>query len=88
MAAWRNRKVVIVNGENNIEFIEQLHSNDLLDSLISNKLTKHIQFNNETNEMVLDIQLKYLDVIQDYLKNRKIRRELVKKYRYDGNSDE
>ena len=88
MAAWRNRKVVIVNGENNNEFIEQLHSNDLLDSLISNKLTKHIQFNNETNEMVLDIQLKYLDVLQDYLKNRKIRRELVKKYRYDGNSDE
>ena len=78
MAAWRNRRVVIVNGENNIEFIEQLHSNDLLDSLISNKLTKHIQFNNETNEMVLDIQLKYLDVIQDYLKNRKIRRELVR----------
>ena len=38
--------------------------------------------------MIIDMKMKYYDVIEDYLKNGKVNRELVKNHRYDGNDDE
>ncbi len=88
MEAWRNRRVVRVNGQNNNEFIRLLQTKNLMNSLISNKFTKFIRYNEETKDFTIKIVLKYYDVIEDYLKNGKINNELVMKYRYDGNEDE
>ena len=88
MEAWRNRRVVMVNGQKNNEFIRLLQSKNLMNSLISNKFTEYIQYNKGTKEMIIDMKMKYYDVIDYYLKNGKVSKEFVKNHRYDGNDDE
>ena len=88
MEAWRDRSVVMVNGQKNSEFTKLLQSKNLMNSLLSNKFTKYIQYNKETKEMIIDMKMKYYDVIEDYLKNGKVNRELVKNHKCDGNEDE
>ena len=83
MEAWRDRSVVMVNGQKNSEFTKLLQSKNLMNSLISNKFTKYIQYNKGTKEMIIDMKMKYYDVIDYYLKNGKVSKELVKNHRYD-----
>ena len=87
MEAWKHKKV-LVNGMNDIEFFTLLQSNDLLDSLIKNKYSNDIQYDRESKKLTLDIKLKYYDVIVDYLKNKKINRELLRNHIYDGSDNE
>ncbi len=55
METWRNRRVVRVNGKKNSEVTKLLQSNNLIDSLISNKPTKYIHYDKETGEIIINI---------------------------------
>ena len=90
MEAWRERRVVMVNGRNVNGFKKLLKSYKLFDSLFNNEYLKNIHYYKPNNTFYIDVKMKYCDVIEDYLKNgKKINEELVKRYYYDnGNEDE
>ncbi len=88
MDAWRNR-LVYVNGKICDIIIDELRKNNLIDGLFKNQLLKDIHFSTSINKYNIDIEMKYSDVIEDYLKNgKKIDIELVKNHKEDGNEDE
>ena len=88
MEAWKER-VVRVNGKNANDFNIQLKRYNLLDSLFNNEYLKNIQYDKQNDVFCIDIKMKYLNVIEDYLKNgKKINVGLVKRYDGNGNSDE
>ena len=89
MEAWRERRVVMVNGQNKYNFNILLQRYKLYDSLFNNEYLKNIQYYKPNNIFYINKLMKYCDVIEDYLKNgKKINREFVKIYYYDGNADE
>ncbi len=89
MEAWRERRVVKVNGKNVNDFNKLLKKCNLFDSLINNEYLKNIHYYKPNKIFYIDVKMKYYDVIEDYLKNgKKINKELVKSYYYNGNEDE
>ena len=90
MEAWRDRRVVMVNGRNVNDFNILLKKYKLFDSLFNNEYLNNIHYYKPNNTFYIDVKMKYCDVIEDYLKNgKKINEELVKRYYYDnGNEDE
>ncbi len=88
MDAWRE-KVIRVNGRIVKEFTNLLKKYNLLDSLFNNEYLKDIKYYKEDNVFYIDMNMKYMDVIEDYLKNRKnLNEELVERYFDNGNADE
>ena len=89
MEAWRDRRVVMVNGKTNSKCIELLKSVHSLDSILNNKLLQHFKYDKIAHEISVDIEMKYLDVIEDYLKNgNKLNTSIIKSHQYDGTIDE
>ena len=85
MEAWRERRVVMVNGKNDNTFNSLLKRYKLFDSLFNNEYLKNIHYYKPNNIFYINVKLKYCDVIEDYLKNgKKINKEIVK--RYDNNN--
>ncbi len=88
MEAWRDRRVVMVNGKNVNDFNILLKRCNLFNSLFNNECLKNIHYDKQNNTICIDMKMKYYDVIEDYLKNgKKINEELVKRYD-NGNEDE
>ena len=89
MEAWRDRRVVKVNGKNVNDFNILLKKYKLFDSHFNNECLKNIHYYKPNNTFYIDMKVKYYDVIEDYLKNgKKINKELVKRYDGNGNADE
>ena len=89
MEAWRDRRVVIVNGKNDNEFNSLLIKFKLLDSLFNNELLKNIQYDNQKNVFSMNYNMKYFNLIKDYLNNgKKINKKLVEDYDSKKISDE
>ena len=88
MEAWRNRRILI-NNEYSEEVNELLNNNNYIDILFNNETLKNIQYNEDNNVYSINMNMKYLDVIAYYLRNdKKINKELIKKYKEIGNEDE
>ncbi len=80
MNAWKNRRVVMVNGKNASNFNILLMKYGLFDCLFNNEMLKNIQYYKDNNTFFINMNLKYFEVIEDYLKNEKtINEKLVKK---------
>ncbi len=89
MEAWRDRRVVMVNTDNATTFNTLLMKYNLFNSLFDNECLKNIQYYKENNTFFINLNMKYLDVIEDYLKNGKmINREMIETYSDYGNADE
>ena len=89
MNAWRNRRVVMVNGKNASNFNILLMKYGLFDCLFNNEMLKNIQYYKDNNTFFINMNLKYFEVIEDYLKNEKtINEKLVKKCCIIENIDE
>ncbi len=82
MEAWRNKKVVMVNGENETDFNMLLKKYNLIEPTYINESLKNIRYYKEKNAFYINIKLKYLDLIEDYLKNEKrIDEDLLYQYK-------
>lgn len=79
---WNNQRVVIVNGKSEPAFNDLLKMSNLFDPLFEESTVKNIQVCEENNIISINLTLKYLDLIEDYLRNKKLNVELVKKYKY------
>ena len=89
MEAWRTRRVVMVNGKNAKTFNSLLKKNKLFDFLFANETLKNIHYYKENNTFFIDLKLKYLDLIEDYLSNDcAINVGLLNNYRHNGNDEE
>ena len=89
MEAWRERRVVLVNGQNLIQFNKLLKDNNLLDSIFNNEHIENIKYHKERNEVYINLNMKYLDMIQKSLENRnKFDKEFIKEHFDDGNVNE
>ncbi len=89
MNAWRNRKVVLINGKNDNDFNMLLKKYNCFNIHFDNQYVKNIQYNNRMNLFYINMNMKYYDVIKDFLKNgKKMKKELVNRWRENGNSDE
>ena len=87
MEAWRERRV-IVNEKDDNDFNRMLKEHKCFNAPFENELLKNIQYYDQTNSFYINLKLKYYDVIEDYLKNGKINRELLKKYEHGGSDNE
>ena len=89
MEAWRDQKVVKVNEENVKEINELLKKKKLMNSLFEAQLLKDIHYDKEGNSFYINLNMKFVDVIEDYLKNNhKFNSEVLMKYRYNGSAQE
>ena len=89
MNAWRNRRVIMVNGKNANNFNILLMKYKLFDSHFNNECLKNIHYYKPNNTFYIDMKVKYYDVIEDYLKNGKmINEELIKVNSDNGDADE
>ena len=80
MEAWRDRHIM-VNGKNGDEFATLLKSKDLFETLFNNQIHGNIQYSDRANTFLLSMNMKFYDVIVDYLNNdNKINTELIKNY--------
>ena len=88
MDAWRNR-LVYVNDVICEEFNDELRKNNLIDGLFKNQLLKDIKYSNLFHVYNINLNMKYSDVIEDYLKNgKKINKELIEANIGNGDEDE
>ena len=69
MDAWKNRRTIMVNGKNVSKLNDVLKKKNLLESAFLNQQLKNILYFKKTNIIYLKLNMKYLDIIQDYLKN-------------------
>ena len=89
MEAWRDRRVVMVNTDNATDFNTLLMKYDLFNSVFDNECLKNIQYYKENNTFFINLNMKYLDVIEDYLKNgKRINERLINKYSVIGHASE
>ena len=89
MEAWRERRVVTVNGKDEHDFTELLKKNELLDNLVEQRSISTIEYDSKNKTFNINLNMKYLDVIEDYLKHgKKINRKLLKNYYYIGDAGE
>ena len=86
MEAWRNRKILVNDSWSN-DFNELLKKNNYFDANLLNGSLKSIHFDKQNNKFFVNMQLKYYDVIEDYLKNGQKNKELVGYYE-NGNVEE
>ena len=78
MEAWRDRRVVMVNHENELDFNNQLKKYKLLNSIFDNEYLKDIHYDKQNHSFNINLNMDYCDVIADYLKNGKsINEELI-----------
>ncbi len=78
MEAWRERRVVKVNGSKTDTFNELL--NDLCNHIMNNEVL-NIQYDKNSKSCHINLNMKYYDVIEDYLKNgRKMNSKMIKEY--------
>ena len=88
MEAWKNRKVVMVNGKNDNEMNNLFEKHKLVSSTFNNEMLKNIQYDNQYHLFFIDKKMNYIDVIEDYLKNGKnMNIELSKKYDINDNDN-
>ena len=89
MEAWRDQKVVKVNEKNVKEINDLLKKKKLMNSLFEAQLLKDIHYDKEGNSFYINLNMKFVDVIEDYLKNNhKFNSEVLMKYRYNGSAQE
>ena len=82
MEAWRNR-CIMVNGIKYDQFNALLKEYGCFDSHFNNACLNNIRYNKQERYIFVDMKLKYLEFIEDYLKNGKwFSEELINKY-YD-----
>ena len=88
MEAWRNRKVVMVNGKNANDLNVSLKKMELFDSLFINQPLKNIQYFKQSSIFYINLKMKYINFIDDYLRNGKtVNKELIKRFTKKGNCD-
>ena len=90
MDAWKNHRVIMVNSKNAKSFNSLLKKNDLFNSLFNSQPIRKIQYNKDRNIFYVTIKLKYLDLIENYMKNGKkiTNRELLRQLGGEGKIDE
>ena len=87
MDSWKNR-FVYVDGVIYEEFNQLLRKNNMIDGLFKNQLLKDISFSTLFHAYNINIKMQYLDVIEDYLKNKnKLNTNLVLNHKKNGNED-
>ena len=87
--AWKNRRLVMVNGKNENDFHKLLDKYKLLDGLFNNECLKNIQYDKQKNTFSMNINLKYKSLIEDYLRNgKKLSNKVLKKYNNNNISKE
>ena len=87
--AWKNRKTVMVNGNNETEFTLLLKKYNLIDILFSNTPIKKIQYHSEANAFFIDLKMDYLELVWDYLRNdrKQLDEALIRKFEGDDAND-
>ena len=61
----------------------------LMNSLFEAQLLKDIHYDKEGNSFYINLNMKFVDVIEDYLKNNhKFNSEVLMKYRYNGSAQD
>ena len=80
MEAWKNRRVV-VDGNYSKVFNDLLKTNNIFNVYFENEYIKNIKFDQQIESYFINLNMKFYDVIIDYLKNEKINKNLVKKYK-------
>ena len=87
MEAWKNRRV-LVNNNYSEKFNDLLKKNNYFNACFENEYIKNIKFDQQIESYFINLNMKFYDVIIDYLKNEKINKNLVKKYKDNGSDDE
>ena len=89
MEAWRNNRVVMVNNENRDDFNMLLQRYNLTDLSYKNEPLKNIQYDEQTHLFYINLNMKFMNVIEDYMMNGKlINKELIKENSVNGNYNE
>ena len=82
MEAWRNRRIVMVNKRNITDINKQIQKQSLYDSLYSEEPLKNIHYIEKMNTFFINLNLKYLDAIDYYLKNNnKLNEKILQQYK-------
>ena len=80
--AWMNRKYVIVNNRFSKIINKWIDQNNFIYRIIINKQVKKINYNEENLRFFINIHLKYMDMIEDYIMNdMRLNEDLLKKYK-------
>ena len=78
---WNKRRIIMVNGMNAIDLNYLLKKNKLFDQVFANQVLRDIRYFEENNIIYINLEMKYLDVIEDYLRNGKFNFKLIKEYK-------
>ena len=85
--AKQDRRVVMVNGRNAPMLNALLKQRHLFDHVFDSQPKEDIRYFEEANIYYINLKMKYYDLIECYLKDRKFSIVLIKKYKNDGNFD-
>ena len=88
MKLWKERRVVMVNGENDFELNGLLKKRNIFDQVFNSQLKENSGYVEEVGIDYIDLKMNYRDVIVDCLKNKKINEELIKDNSDHGDADE
>ena len=81
MEAWRNRRVVMVDGKNSTELNSLLKQHNLFDNVFENETVKNIQYYKQNNTIYVNKNMAIYQIIEDYLKNdKKINEDMITQY--------
>ena len=83
----QDNRTVMVNGWNAPELNIFLKKRHLFDQVFDNQPKENIKYFEEVDINYINLEMKYHDVIVDYLKNGKLNMRWIKKYQNNGNFD-
>ncbi len=72
MEAWRNRRIVKVNGESSNEFNELLAKYNLLDFIFMNSPIRSLQYYAQSKLFCTDVKMNHFEIVKDYLRNGRV----------------
>ena len=84
--AWNNRRIIMINGKNNQKMNKLFKKYHLFQTIFNNQQIKQIHYFDDTNIFYTNINLKYADVIENYLENNKhsFNKYLLEQYELNG----
>ena len=87
MEAWRQNRVVMVNNKKSDCINQWINQHRLIDMIVSYQQMKDIQYHKQDDTFYVNLNLKYFDVIEDYLKNgKRLNEDLLKQYKHTNAS--
>lgn len=82
---WKKKRVIMVNGKECNEFDQVLIKNNLFDSTFNREILNNIDFYKSNGNTTINLELKYSDIIVDYLKHgNRLNTELMRNYKWNN----